>query len=129
MQTRSVIMDSGQMISGMERVFWSSQMVPNTMGNGKMTKKHGRGAFTDKTGKYIGYWKEDRQHGKGQFTSIVDNSVFEGDWVAGNRHGKGMLKFYDGSTLEQNWTHGSLETPVFGLLGSPVLPTLNTFIL
>ena len=84
-----------------------------------------------------------KEHGRGIFISTVDNSVFEGEWLEGLRHGKGTLKVYDGTITEQNWVKGSLigkilsstsfvivffllEGP-FGDTGSPVLPTLNLF--
>jgi len=97
------------------------------MVNGKNHMKNGKGIFTDSTGKYIGMWKDDKQHGKGSFQSIVDNSIFEGEWVGGYRSGRGSLRFSDGKTVEQIWTNGVVQENIFGRKGIPLLPSLYNF--
>lgn len=52
-------------------------------GEWKNDMKHGKGTLTDRTGRYVGAFRDDMPHGKGVFTSIVDNSTIEGDWVDG----------------------------------------------
>lgn len=51
------------------------------------------------------------------FTSIIDNSMYDGEWAEGMRQGKGTLKLYNGELTEQLWTNDTLEEPMFGASG------------
>jgi len=55
--------------------------------------RHGKGTFTDTNGTiYSGEWKYDILDGRAQ-AHMADGSSFTGEWVAGNPHGCGALRY------------------------------------
>jgi len=97
-------------------------------GRWHLDRRDGKGVLTDRTGKYAGNFKNDKQFGRGLFTSIIDNSVFEGDWVDGTRHGKGVIKYFDGTLKEQVWKNGLLQgQAIFDQTIGPILPSVSQF--
>lgn len=53
-------------------------------------------------GKYDGEWKDDLQHGVGKYIS-PSGKVYEGDFVEGQRTGKGVCVYPDGSKYDGEW--------------------------
>jgi hypothetical protein len=40
------------------------------------------------------------RHGRGKYTFGASGAVYEGDYASGQRHGRGAMKFPDGSKYE-----------------------------
>jgi hypothetical protein len=53
-----------------------------------------------------GDWKKDQPHGKG-ILKYADGSSYDGGWKNGERHGRGIYRFSDGRKLKQFWHHGT----------------------
>jgi hypothetical protein len=49
--------------------------------------------------RYVGYWKLGQRHGKGVFY-YSNGSKYEGDWIENFKHGTGLFTFEDGTTYE-----------------------------
>ena len=49
----------------------------------------------------------DEMMGPGKFTSADGKSVYEGEWVANEKHGVGSETFADGSKFKGDYEHGS----------------------
>jgi hypothetical protein len=55
--------------------------------------------------RYEGEYQNGDRHGKGVMI-YVDGSKYDGDWVV-NRHGKGVMHFSDGATYDGDYVNGS----------------------
>jgi hypothetical protein len=55
--------------------------------------------------RYEGEYQNGDRHGKGVM-NYVNGSKYEGDWIV-NRHGYGVMKFSDGATYEGDYVNGS----------------------
>lgn len=58
---------------------------------------------------YTGEWKNNKKNGYGIETCHEDNSVYEGDFVDGEKEGKGILKYNDGSYYNGSFKHSKFE--------------------
>ncbi|GMH95669.1 hypothetical protein TL16_g13213, partial [Triparma laevis f. inornata] len=58
---------------------------------------------------YVGEWKDDHFWGKGKYTWAGGEGFFDGEWLMGMRHGKGMLKLPDGFTYDGQWVQDAME--------------------
>ena len=47
------------------------------------------------------------KQGKGKFLSSTNGSEYEGDWINGKKHGKGIIVFKDGARYEGEFQNGS----------------------
>jgi hypothetical protein len=56
---------------------------------------------------FIGEWKLDKMTGKGSFISPLGR--YDGLWLNGLQHGKGMVTQADGSTFEVTFDSGKLK--------------------
>eukprot|EP00978_Attheya_sp_CCMP212_P024211 scaffold75773_cov57-Attheya_sp.AAC.7 len=55
---------------------------------------------------FDGDWKKDQPHGKG-ILKFADGSTYDGGWKNGERHGRGIYLFSDGRKVKQFWHHGT----------------------
>lgn len=62
----------------------------------------------DDGGRYVGDYVNGNRSGKGTYT-WVNGSVYEGDWVANSREGTGTMTWANGSVYEGDWVAGSKE--------------------
>ncbi len=77
-------------------------------GQYKEFRKNGKGIYyylgTD--AKYDGHWKDDLENGAGTFYS--SSGVFQGNWINGEKQGKGKMMWQDGTIYEGNYDKGVL---------------------
>ena len=79
-------------------------------------QRYGQGTLLMKDGaKYMGQWKQGLPDGEGRYTAgkgggneafgtgWVVGSSYSGNWKAGNRHGKGTMRWEDGRVFQGNW--------------------------
>eukprot|EP01125_Pyxidicula_operculata_P017353 TRINITY_DN6074_c0_g2_i1.p1 TRINITY_DN6074_c0_g2~~TRINITY_DN6074_c0_g2_i1.p1 ORF type:complete len:1111 (-),score=275.22 TRINITY_DN6074_c0_g2_i1:73-3264(-) len=52
--------------------------------------------------RYRGGWQDNLYHGLGQLT-MTDDSVYEGEFVAGRRHGRGKMQYTPGVYYQGQW--------------------------
>lgn len=71
-------------------------------------KRHGKGVFTCEEFTYEGDFEEDLFHGKG-FIKFKDGSNYIGDFRHGAITGKGKYTFVDGSTYEGAFRDGKMH--------------------
>lgn len=50
----------------------------------------------------LGQWKANKKHGKGRM-KYADGSIYEGDWEQDQRHGYGILRLSNGDYYQGNW--------------------------
>lgn len=55
--------------------------------------------------KYNGEWLDGKFHGKGVKT-LPDGTTYEGDWVEGRPNGIGMCKYPDNAKYTGSWING-----------------------
>ncbi len=56
---------------------------------------------------YRGEWVAGQRHGKGRLVSASsDSAETDGSWLHGLLHGHGIVRYKDGSTFEGEWRHG-----------------------
>ena len=58
---------------------------------------------------YTGEWKDNKKNGYGIETCHEDESVYEGEFVNGEKEGKGVLKFKDGSYYSGNFKNSKFD--------------------
>ncbi|CAJ1349739.1 unnamed protein product [Effrenium voratum] len=67
-------------------------------------QRDGFGVMQVKNGPtYTGQWSGSKREGHG--TLFFDGGVFEGQWTAGNAHGKGAVHFKNGDTFQGNYAN------------------------
>ena len=82
--------------SYVERLSWA---VASYMGEWKDDKEDGQGMKVYVNGSmYEGEFMAGIEHGKGVFKDTVNGSVYDGDWVQGKRHGQATFRLKDGQT-------------------------------
>lgn len=75
-------------------------------GEWKDGKACGKGIFVDKKGMmYEGEWLDDKYHGKGREEWRYNKIVYTGDFVKGQKTGKGKFEF-DGNLYEGEFLEG-----------------------
>jgi len=57
---------------------------------------------------YSGSWRNGVKDGKGSFT-LLDHSVYEGDFLGGEMTGQGRREYGNGSWYEGSWVEGERE--------------------
>jgi hypothetical protein len=63
----------------------------------------GHGTYETDTFKYIGEWRDDLFDGHGRLELKDSGAVFEGEFAEGQRHGRGVIIYPDGSEYSGNW--------------------------
>lgn len=94
--------------------------------------RHGKGVHNFREESYDGEWKWDQRHGRGElslpdgskvkgswqngkphgFTTMLDKTgtvIYEGEFVAGKRHGLGRQVFESGDMYDGGWADGRLH--------------------
>ncbi|GMI11168.1 hypothetical protein TrVE_jg4502 [Triparma verrucosa] len=85
--------------------------------------RHGTGEYRyPNKNVYVGEWKDDLFWGKGKYTWANGEGSFDGDWLMGMRHGKGMLKLPDGFSYDGQWVQDAMEGR-----GNAVYPNKQTY--
>ena len=69
-------------------------------GEGKLTNP-------DSSYSYEGQWKKGLPHGKGK--EIIGNNVYEGNFINGEKNGKGLQQYGDGSHYEGEFHHNLIN--------------------
>ena len=65
----------------------------------------GVGTMNDKSGTYIGHWKEGLRHGEGKYV-WNNGDMYNGNWDLDKRHGQGIYVWHDGSKYIGNYSCG-----------------------
>lgn len=78
-------------------------------GNWEKDKAHGFGVFCEKESRYEGEWMAGEKHGKGEEHWFEDGSIFKGIYVKGFKQGAGKYAWKDGSSYEGQFQNDSIH--------------------
>lgn len=72
---------------------------------------NGQGTHTSEAAKtqYVGQWENGEKQGRGVMT-YPDGSKYDGEWKSGERHGKGALNMANGDRYVGTFKHGEVRT-------------------
>lgn len=72
---------------------------------------HGQGTYSSEATKtqYVGQWEAGEKQGRGVMT-YPDGSKYDGEWKSGERHGKGSLSMANGDRYVGTFKHGEVRT-------------------
>ena len=69
---------------------------------------HGKGTFTNGESLYDGQWDKGKKHGHGEEKWTEDETFYKGEYVEGEQHGDGEYKWGDGSWYKGQFAHDAM---------------------